>query len=275
MTFVRATRNALFTSAAMSLVTSPAAAAPRQPTGPWVVDSHNDQCFLDRNYGTDANPVLLAIRRVPMDPDISVGVYQRGGHSDPVNGTAAIGFGSAPAMAAKFRAYSIPAKNLHNFTAYIRDGALLLDAAARSGVVTLQASGELDESFAVPQLAAGLKALDDCVLDLGSAWGLSPEQQKRIKEPPRALREDYLSPADYSPQELNQNINAPAMVRLWVDESGKPIDCVPLQSNGVAQGFAQKTCRVLLKRAAFTPAVDVDGRPIRSIVVYTVDFVGA
>jgi hypothetical protein len=274
MTCMRIIQNAAFATAATSLFVTPAAAAPRQPTGPWVVDSNNDQCFLDRNYGTDASPVLLAIRRVPMDPDIAVGVYRRSGHSDPTNGNAKVGFGAAAPVAAKFRSYSIATKNLHNFTAYIPNGAPLLDAAAQSGVITVQAPGELDEAFAVPELAAGLKALDGCMAELGSSWGISAEQQKRVKELPRALRPDYVSPADYSPQEINQIMNAPALVRLWVDESGKPLDCVPLKSNGAAEDFAQTTCRVLLKRAAFAPAMDVDGKPIKGIVVYKVDFVG-
>lgn len=249
----------------------PALAAPLQPTGPWVVDYSDDQCFLDRNYGTDAKPVILAIRRVPLDSDVSVGVYTRGGRSEPAAGKAKVAFGAAAPVVAKFRAYSVPGKGLHNFTTYVRESVPLLDGAAQSGTMTLRAPGEVDDTFLVPALAGGLKALDACVLDLGVSWGVPPEQQSRVKEPPRAVRHDYIGPADYSPQEINQNMNAPSQVRLWVDEAGRPLDCVPLKSNGPQQAFAQTTCRLLLKRAAFTPAIDVGGKPIKSIVVYSVD----
>jgi len=254
----------------MSAVAAPA--APLTPTGPWVVDYSNDQCLLDRNYGSDESPLILAIRRVPMDPDVSIGVYTRGGNADPRIGDASLGLG-ASRIAAKFRAYSVPGKNLRNFSAYVRGGVSLFEAAGQPGSITLRAPGEVDETFAVPELAHGLRALDACVADLAQSWGLTADQQKRIKQGAQALRQDYLQPGDYSPRELNENANARSQVRLWVDESGKPIDCVPLKSGAGSTLFGNTSCRLLLKRATFKPAIDVDGKPVKSIVVYTVDWV--
>ena len=94
-----------------------------------------------------------------------------------------------------------------------------------------------------------------------------------MKEPRAGASADYLQPSDYSTRELNENANARAQVRLWVDESGKPLDCMPLKSGAGSTLFGDTTCRLLLKRAAFKPAIDVDGKPVRSIVVYTVDWV--
>jgi hypothetical protein len=57
-----------------------------------------------------------------------------------------------------------------------------------------------------------------------------------------------------------------------VDETGKPLDCVPLKATA-SPAFAATTCQLLLQRAAFSPALDANGKPIRSIAVYTADWV--
>jgi hypothetical protein len=250
----------------------PTTAAPLQPTGPWVVDYSNDQCLLDRNYGTDAKPLILVIRRVPMDSDVYVGVYSRDGRPNATTGNAKVAFGDAAPVPAAFRAYFVPAKSVRSFTSYVPGGAALIDQAAQSGSISVRAPGEVQDTFLVPALADGLRALDACVLDLGKSWGMPIDQQKRVKVLARPLRQ-YLQPEDYGGQ-LNRNANLRPQVRLWVDENGKPLNCVPLQSTA-SEEFASTTCRLLLQRASFSPARDADGKPVKSIFVYTVDwFVG-
>jgi hypothetical protein len=252
---------------------TPVVAAPIQPTGPWVVDYSNDQCFLDRNYGTDAKPLILAIRRVPMDMDAYVGVYSRDGRGEPKVGDARVGFGGAATVQAAFRAYSVPGKDLRSFTSYVPGGAALIAAAAQSGSISIRAPGEVQETFMVPALSNGLKSLEACVQDLGKAWGMTPEQQGRVKVLAAPLRQDYLKPEDFS-GELNRNANTRPQVRLWVDENGRPLSCIPLQSTASTE-FADKACRLLLQRASFSPARDADGKAVKSIAVYTIDwFVG-
>ena len=248
-----------------------APAAPLPPTGPWVVDYSNDQCFLDRNYGTADKPLILAIRRVPMDPDVYVGVYSRDGKSTSTIGDAKVAFDGAAPVAAAYRAYSVPGKDVRNFTSYVPDGAALIAAAPRSDSISVRAPGEVQETFLVPNLAQGLGALDACVLDLGRTWGMPAEQQKRVKVVARPLRQDYLRPDDYASEEINRNANSRPQVRLWVDENGKPMDCVPLKSTA-STPFATTTCQLLLQRASFSPALDSNGKPVKSIIVYTIDW---
>lgn len=255
-----------------SICSTPVAAAPLPPTGPWVVDYSNDQCFLDRNYGTDARPVVLAIRRVPMDPQVNLGVYSRSGGPTSLTGKARLSFGPAAPLEASFRAYSVPGKDVRNFTTYLDNGAALLVAAAQSGSISLRAPGEVNETFLVPDLAQGMHALDACLADLAQNWGMSADQFARVRVPPRPLRLDYLTARDFSAVELSRNSDSHPQVRLWVDETGKPLDCVPLQATA-SPAFAATTCQLLLQRAAFSPALDANGKPIRSIAVYTADWV--
>lgn len=267
---MRRLRTTVLVAVLASLCAVPAAAAPLAPTGPWVVDYSNDQCVLDRNYGTDANPMILVIRRVPMDPDVSVGVLMRGGRTDAAVGDATIRFGDAAAMQAAFRAYSVPAKALRSFTTYVPYGVPLIALAAQSALISVGAPQEVQATFQVPALADGLSALDSCVLELGQSWGMTAEQQKRVKVLAQPVRKTYLAPEDFN-GELNRNANLRPQVRLWIDEKGKPLDCVPLKATS-SEDFASKACRLLLQRASFSPARDAEGRPVKSLLVYTVDW---
>ena len=261
---------ALLAAVVGSLCARPAGAAPLAPTGPWVVDYSNDQCVLDRSYGTDANPTILAIRRVPMDADVSVGVLTRGGRTDAATGDATIRFGEAAAMQAAFRAYSVPPKDLRSFMTYVPYGAPLIAAAAQSGLISVGAPHEVQATFQVPALTDGLRALDACVVDLGQSWGMTAEQQQRVKVLAQPLRKNYLQPEDFS-GELSRNANVRPQVRLWIDENGKPLDCLPLKATS-SEEFAGRACRLLLQRASFSPARDIDGRPMKSLLVYTIDW---
>jgi len=113
--------------------------------------------------------------------------------------------------------------------------------------------------------------LDQCDLNLGKSWGISVEQQQRLKVPAASIRHDYLTSSDYPEKELETLASGRSQVRLTVDETGKPLDCVAMKSID-SPAFAATTCRVLLERAAFHPAIDVGGKPMRSVVVYTVDW---
>ena len=267
---MRKLQKSLFIATAACLSSTPVSAASLAPTGPWVVDYSNDQCLLDRNYGTDAEPIILAIRRVPMDSNVAIGVLSRGGRTESTVGNAKVRFGGAPPVQAAFRAYSVPEKNLRSLTSYVPEGAPLIAAAVQSGSISMSAAGELEDTFEVPALADGLRALDACVVDLAQSWGMTVEQQKRLKVLARPLRNNYLQPEDYA-GELNRNADLRPQVRLWVGESGKPLDCVALKGTS-SDKFAETTCRLLLQRASFSPALDTDGKPMKSILVYTVDW---
>ena len=111
-----------------------------------------------------------------MDSDVSVGVYTRDGSPDPRIGNAKLDLGASP-VDAKFRAYSVPGKGLRNFTAYVPEGASLFEAAGQSATIAVRAPGEVEETFAVPELGHGLRALDACVADLAQSWGFPPSSR--------------------------------------------------------------------------------------------------
>lgn len=49
---------------------------------------------------------------------------------------------------------------------------------------------------------------------------------------------------------------------LMIDEKGAVVDCVTVESSGVATLVAMG-CQVIRERARFTPALDINGKPTR------------
>lgn len=241
----------------------------RQPTSPWVVDYAEDECLLDRNYGTQEQPMILAFSRVPMDPAVTVSLLMPDGNASSRYGSATLGIGAAAPVQAHYRAYPVLGKDLRYFKAYLDNG--LAHGTAQTSTITIYAPGEISGSFAIPALPAALHALDQCVVDLGQTWGITAEQQKRIKSPAAPLRSDYLRLSDYPSSALEANPSWRAKVRMSVDATGKPRDCTPLKSSDGSL-FAETTCKLLMERAQFSPAVDLDGKPMASMYVYTVDW---
>ena len=258
----------------ISLFGSSAAAAPRQPTGKWVVDFDKDECLLERDYGTQSQPLMLLIERFPMETGLSISVFSATSGKGLEHGQAKVVFGTAAPIKAGYSAYALAGVHLRRFSAQVEDGNSLIANAVAGGVVEVNAPDEVKETFAVPGLGDALKILDNCVLDLGKSWGVPVDQQQRMRIPAKAIRHDYLQSNDYPTKELNEGANGRSLVRLTVDESGKPVDCVPLKSVE-SPDFARTTCRLLLSRASFHPALDSDGKPMRSVYVYNVNWIVA
>ena len=255
-------------------IASTSFAAPRTPTGKWIVDFANDECFLDREYGTAERPLFLAIRRFPMDDDLTIQIFTHDTGTSVLNGDAKVTFGAGESANTKFLSYRVAKTELRKWIIHVERGALLIGPALRSENISVRAGHDLDEDFAVPDLANALRLLDQCDLNLGKSWGISVEQQQRLKLPATSIRHDYLTSADYPEKELRTPASGRSQVRLTIDETGKPVDCVAMKSID-SPAFAATTCRILLERAAFHPAMDVGGKPMRSVVVYTVDWLVA
>lgn len=254
--------------AAVAMVAAPAQAAPRQPTGKWVLDYAQDECLLAREYGTADNTLILTFRKFPMDEDIGIFVFKSGTKGDIGGGQAQISFGGANTVAPYFGAYDLMGKPVRRIETSVREDQFA--EALRTEAISIRAPGEVTETFSVPKIASALGMLNECALNLGQAWGIPIEQQKSMRKSAKAIGK-ALTSADYPDQALKDDLNGRAQVRLMVDDAGRVTDCVALKSNP-NKVFAETTCRVLRKRARFVPALDVHGKQMKSVVVYIVNF---
>ena len=70
----------------------------------------------------------------------------------------------------------------------------------------------------------------------------------------------YVRNNDYPAQALSRHEEGTTAFRLTIDRTGRATDCVVTRSSGSAS-LDHVTCRILIERARFTPAIGPDGLP--------------
>lgn len=70
--------------------------------------------------------------------------------------------------------------------------------------------------------------------------------------------------SDYPPEALKQHVQGITDFRLHINASGRVDKCDVERSSGSA-ALDQATCRVIMRRSRFRPAVDNAGSPMDSI----------
>jgi TonB family protein len=243
--------------------------APLQPTGKWVVDYAADQCILSRDYGTQARPLTLVFEKVPLTSSVGLNVIEGSRRADMNSGKGRIDPAGDDPKPANFLAYTVAKGDLRMISSGV-DRSVVRNA-ARDGQIAIDLPGEVDEVFAVPNLAAAFAALDDCALDLGRSWGIPIEQQKLLASPPAPSEplNKVFSPDDYPAVAQRADEMGRIKVRVAVDANGKPTSCTLSRASG-SKSLDEATCRILMKRTQYVPARDAQGHPLASYFVTTV-----
>ena len=257
-------------AAAISSSAAPAQTAPKQPTGKWTVDFADHECILARPYGrTTKDTLILAFKKLPMEAGIGVYVFKYGGKRSMNDRKAELDFGGGKPVESGFSAFPLES-GLRMIALGVEDGAY--NAAVRSGLVHVGVPREMSETFAVPGLGPALKVLDQCALSLGEIWGIPKDQQLRVATPAKWInREGLFSSNDYPAAALKNDASGKTVLRLMVDEAGKPSDCIILKPSG-ERSLDSRSCGIMTRRAQFEPARDIAGKPMRSVSVTTINW---
>lgn len=256
-------------AALLSTAGTAVAAEPKQPTGKWVAEFADHQCILSRAYGAPNEVLILAFQKLPMRPGVELNVLKTDKRTAPGYGRARVGFLKGSSVEAAFGAYRVGPK-VRKISVGIEDESYR--SAAETGTVSLSIPKEIEESFAVPGFGPALKVLDQCVVNLGEAWGISKDQQTLVGRLAKVIEPEALFDSnDYPDRALKEDASGKTIVRYVVDEAGRSSDCVVLKSSG-NKSLDLATCSKLLQRARFEPALDLQGRPMRSISVMVVNW---
>lgn len=203
-----------------------------------------------------------------MEESARVIVFTSGGNGEPYLGEMGHLTLGSERMARSFNAFRLVGKPIRRIETIVKRSDLM--AAIPSGIVSVDIPGEVKETFVVPGFQSALDVLGDCTLKLGAAWGIPIEQQRRMKTVAK-LSGSPFTPFDFPDSALKKDMDGRTQVRLTVDENGRPLDCFPLKSTPDPV-FARTSCNVLMKRAHFQPAVDIDGKPMKSIYIQSIYF---
>jgi TonB family protein len=116
-----------------------------------------------------------------------------------------------------------------------------------------------------------LAALRQCAWDTVKSWGLDVDQQKSLSRKPVAKPGIWIRSSDYPAAMIRGGYQGLVHYRIIVDENGKPVSC-HIQASTRPKEFDDVVCRSAMKRAEFEPALDANGKPVRSYWRQTVQF---
>ncbi len=152
----------------------------------------------------------------------------------------------------------------------------LVDRLMTSGAIGLEigspktkiATKYADVNLALGPMKALKKALDTCMTDLRTQWGMVDGKLPRpaIASYARGDVRSIFTSDDYPEEAVNAGQSGTTRYLLMIARDGSVMDCVVVESSGVASLDAMG-CQVIRERAKFKPAIGADGKPTVDTVV--------
>ena len=255
-------RSLIIAAGAASMLSSIARAdAPLTPTEKWVVNFDDAQCVASRNYGTPQKPLYLVLKAPPLGKVMQIAVMRAATGGADEQRDARLTIDERPPLDVSLLVYTSKSTqrrvNMVNLT---------IDqfAPMRQAHSLAIASKGLHERFALTSMDGLLKLIDSCVADLVKVWnvneGLGPTRTLSSRAMGNVA--SFFSSDDYPRDALYGDNEGKVRFVILVKEDGTVADCTLTETSGAAALDAQ-TCAVILKRAKFTPAVGLDGKPAK------------
>lgn len=277
------------------IATTPAHAAEQifTPKGKWVVDYGVDQCTVLREFANGEKAVTLLLSRAQSGDGMRVQVVgklpliaeQNGDISVQFlpNGSINKGFyysgktkdGTTSVMTAS-AAYP------HQYSEDAADqfvdmgGRTRLKPEVRSTLngLTMRIGRRDPMVFQTGGLGPVLNVLENCTDTLAVHWGFDDATEKGLTKRPEALNDmsKWVRPMDYPTYPLNNGGVATVDFRLTVEADGRVSDCYITNAAG-DEAFSRVVCSRITERAKLSPALDRDGKPVRSFFISRVNFI--
>lgn len=120
-------------------------------------------------------------------------------------------------------------------------------------------------------LPRAMEEMRKCHRQMIAGWGFDPAVQESLSRHAEPVDNParWLSFKDYPQSGLKRRRSSIVVFRLNVDEAGQPTACFVPRSY-TPQDFVVTTCKVLMSRARFKPALDASGKPVASYFVNSV-----
>lgn len=244
--------------------TTSVAGNPLTPTANWVVDYRNDQCLASRVYGSPQSPLSLGIRPAINGETYLLIVARKHYGPQPaeeLQGTVDFGNGRIKSWLLEYEAKT-SRMDLYQF----RISAGEMDQAKTASHLKLSPPNAPDIDVKLELMPQLIKALEDCTANLKDYWNSDGEKNGRIAKSAKGDLRKLFSSDDYPNEAFVRGQAGRSQLVLLIDESGKVAGCDVLSPSGVPV-LDIMGCQVIRNRARFTPALDANGKPVRSTVV--------
>jgi len=238
-----------------------AAKGPRVPPGQWAVEYAKEDCVLSRD-GLSGEPGVAFRTRPFLDEHNLFFYVPRTGEKDRwIKGRLTIG-GDAPGGERWIRIEE-PRRAYKSISTRISTAELVKIGVMHS--IRLSSADRPDLAITLPMVAKAMSALRRCEVDLAGKWGIDPVEMNgwaRTAHSETDLRSMFWS-EDRSSVGM---LRSPVRAVLDIDAKGTLVGCTIVQSSRVAWVDA-RFCDTLRKEGKFRPAIDFNGKPVKSKMV--------
>lgn len=247
--------------------------------GKWRMHYGDDTCQLATLFGSEKDNVILELRREQPGDMIDLHLYGKRLRSKDIKVPVELTFGS-------------------NGTPHLHDGTAMTNGSQKLPMIRLaglRIDGSADQKHPAADLppvtpareaeittiafkvragktyqletgsmATPLAAMRTCTDDLIKGWGYDPAARSALTRTPEPATkpESWITGEDFPFKALWAGNNGLVRFRIDVDPAGNPDGCKVLYRTNPDE-FADLSCKLLLKRAHFKPALDAQAKPVR------------
>lgn len=265
------------------------------PASPWNLHYDTDSCVLRRAFGEEDQRTQLEMRRFQPGIGLQVTVASKAARTTKRDYRFRFGdeaeweqeeyplyahFGDDKFKGVIFR-HSLIQLPLDEDSEpeewsrfYIENDVSAMEAEAGAKLQSLTISRAFRDELVLETgpLDKPLVALNQCVDELMTHWGIDVEAHKtraRSAVPVNLAKAGRM--IDYPPQMLRKRLPGLVNIRLDIDETGRVTEChiqMPLSD----PEFEETSCADIQHALDFDPALDKDGKPMKSYYVTSVHF---
>ena len=237
---------------------------PLKPAGSWVLDYGETQCIASRAYGDGKNALTFAIRPAPNGSNYELLVGRERyapRYAEELDGS--VDFGRGPIKAWLLH-YGDSKKrvSVHQF----RISAADMAQAGAANRVTLRAGDGTSATIALTNMPELLKGMQACTADLQHYWNIEEPEKQKVAVDVKGDVRSVFKPTDYPADAMKLRQEGKVQFLLLINEQGKVAGCNVVQASGIP-ALDGMGCQVIVERAKFQPALDRQGKPIRSAYV--------
>ncbi len=255
--------------------------------GNWELKSDVDSCRLVATFGTGDGEITIKMTRVAPSDSFDLTLYGKPLATYVLLRDVEIAFGGQQGFikrSALSGSVQIPRKVPLLMISNLRvdgkdyqerdkptDLRVTPEQEAATQSITLKLSSRRQYRLETGPLGEVFKEMRQCTTNLVKSWGYDPDVQANLTKfaEPTGTPERWFTSDDYPSSAIQNGQSGKLTFRLDVNETGKIDGCRVLFRTNPDE-FATLTCKLLLKRATMSPALDAQGRPVRSFYLRSV-----
>lgn len=283
-------RSTILASLTLALAAPPVLAAQAPPASlarstKWEINYDEDSCTLAARFGEGKDSVLMAMTKAGPGNWFELKLYGKAFSYGRILMPVDLGFGSQPL--ARYQGLSATSSGKEKtptlMLSMIRlDGwrypkpsdppsappAISPEQEAAVNSLTVKPVGKKPLELRTGSMGPPMAAMRTCVDDLMRHWGFDPAVQAGLTKQTLPLNNpgNWLGTNDFPFKSLMKGHNGLVRFRLDVEADGKVSACRILYRTNPDE-FADLSCKLLMQRAKMAPALDAQGKPVRSFYI--------